>query len=1056
MPPEPPEFEDGGNLHDEIQSFLDDPDFIEVLNVVSHETVNNNPTSNQDIEKDDDTTTAAIAFSSDVNHVEPKAQIEPENATTSYTENELTINTENVTSESNLNNIHPTVEKLRIVFPSMSSPSSIHSSSSECSLPVRSKKHKKRFCIKCNLRFKHTIDWLKHLEKHVSLPSIKLTRLDTSNRYYKEYLERCNNISKRRLSNETESLKIRLKIPRMDTTSNHVSIVETSDEQHIMNKPLTPILTPEATPPPPPASNECRLRVLRAEEIKLSPPRSLPKQSFLPENAMVSVPLENQIHYSCPTLDGLSQFAEDAMNEESTANILKQLLETPNENPDSSDWDSTPNEFISIDRLAHTCKVCDEKYPDIHYLQEHQRLTGHGDTNISPSMLEPIQEMVVDPIQQYRPPQTSQLEHILTQKSNLPPPQMQMYGQPPVLPIHQMENQIRNFPPMNQMQNRQRFSMPSQMPNRSRYPLHMPSNYNPMQFPHQAQMVRPNQQTNQPINMTPFFEMSPEMYNPRQQSNNGLNVFSRTQIMNRYMQQQQLPPPPSQHSPHQQTSLKPPQHSNLQRLPTHQMSMQNEQNLMQRTMQQPLILNGPLRAPMNSGPPQRLPMNGGPPQRLPMNGGSSIQSMNAMQRHPSMNGPLINRPLRNLPPNAPCAPNMVRQPQMMPIQRQTPPLSPLEQQKKARFEQMMRAREIENRPIILNAPRTEGLPVIESVQSGVITLEPHKKSNETGTTIQINDQITLSVKNKDGTSVKLPEKRVTPPITDSNKVANILVNRGITIKPTKIVDRTKSVDDLNKTPYATAEAAVQKLQMNNSVSIVQKKKVAIPTASTKDDNTIDLSNDDDASEAPDTFKRPTKKELPQSKPSILKCPMKTTCNMRFTNVKALRDHLQKIHQIVRLNRFKCTICLARFASSEAVRTHIQKTHGHSKSKPEFGIPVVNFNDPSVRKKMLSLGFTNFLPITNTQEEKNELFGMPIININGPSISNIKNLFNNNSAKVMPISSMRTIPRPKMQSTPSTSTSSSTSTITSASQSPRTSNLKTPTNGANTTNNMSEA
>lgn len=1031
------EFEDGNSIQDEINSLLDDPVFIKALNVANYEEVSNDPTSEPNIEKKD----AAN------NNDEPQAKLENPTATEA-------ADTGKSSGESHLNNHqHRIIEKLRIVIPSMSSPSSIHSSSSECSSPVRSKKNKKRFCIKCDLRFKHTVDWLKHLEKHISLPSIKLTKLDTNDTFYKEYLERYNGASKRRLSNDTESLKIKLKIPRTEaTTSNPISATEKSTDQP------NAIKTP--TPAPTPPTNECRLRVLKAEEIKLSPPRS-PLKVNIPENAMVALPPENQVHYECPTLDGLNQFAEDAMNEESTANILKQLLATSNEVPEASEWDSTPNEFISIERLAYTCKVCDEKYPDLNYLHEHQRLTGHRDTNFSPSILEPIQEMTVDPLKQYHPPQTSQLEHMLQQKST--PPRMPMYGQPPVLPIHQMENQVRNFPAMNQMQNRQPFPVPAQMPNRQRFPAQMPPNYVGMhQFPpHPSQMVRPNHvQSNQPINMTPFLEMSPDMYNPRQSNNgmpmaapNGMNAFNRAQIMNRYMQQrQQQPPPPLQQSSHPGQQ----QHSPLQRLPPQQMTMPNGQNVMQRfSMQPPPMngsMNGPQRPSMNelhrqsmSGLQrpsmnglQRPSMNGPPINRPSMNGGSQTN-------RPSMNGPQINRPLQNSPS---CAPNIGRPPQMLQMQRQTVTVSPHEQQRKqSRFEQMMRAREIENRPIISNAPRTEGLPVIESVQSGGITLEASKPNKPigTGTTIQINDQITLSVKNKDPSTVKLPEKLVTPPLADSKKVANILVNRGITIKPTtKLMEKAKAVDESNKTPYATAEAAVQKLQMNNSVSIVQKKKTVTETPPpNNDDNTIDLSNDDDASDTTSStaFKKPTKTVMLESKPSILKCPMKT-CNMRFSNVKSLRDHTQKSHQMARLNRFKCTICMARFASSEAVRTHIQRTHGgQSKAQPDLGIPIVNFNDPSTRKKMLSLGFTNFLPISNTREEKNALYGVPIININGPSVSNLKNLFSNNATKIMPISSMRTIPRPKAQTAPSASKSASTSTATatslSLSQSPRT-------------------
>lgn len=671
------------------------------------------------------------------------------------------------------------------------------------------------------------------------------------------------------------------------------------------------------------------------------------------------------------------------MNEESTAQILKQLLETPHE-PETNDWDSTSNEFISIDRLAHTCKTCNEKYPDLNFLHEHQRLTGHGDQNNFPplSLLEPIQNMTVDQLQQYHPPQTNHLEHMLGQQKATPQtvgprqPPPPMYGQPPVLPIHQMENQVRNFPSMSQMENRTRYGIPP------RHMTHVPSNYGPMnRFMPPSQMMRssnmqPNHlnHPNHPINMTPFLEMSPDMYNP-QQANNNSNIpingigFNRSPnpIINRYMTQ-------------------PTGRPELQPRPP-------DPNMMQRF---------------------QMPQ---PPQQ------------------PTMNGPLINRPLRNLPPYPlQPYPNNMGKPAQMGIQSQRPvippvPMSALEQQQKARFEQMIRAREIENRPFISNAPRTEGLPVIESVQSGAITLNSAKKPIESSGTIQISDQITLSVKNKDSQSVKLPEKTPTP-ITDTNKMKTILTNRGITVKSASKKDSSKPIDDSNKTPYASAEAAVQKLQMNNSVSIISKKKVPIspttasastvtatsisaPTTSTsasaiaKEGDTIDLSNDDDTPEPLSISTTP-----PKQRPTILKCPIKK-CEMKFSNVKLLREHSLRVHQLTRMNKFKCTVCSARFPSSEIVKTHIQKMHPNQmKSKHEFGIPIVNFNDPNIRKKMLSLGFTNFLPITSIRNENSDLFGMPIININGPSINNLKNLFDADTTKIMPINAMRTIPPPR--------------------------------------------
>lgn len=996
------DLEDNHTIQDEIDNILKNPVFISALNVANYETVGGDLT----LDKTND-------FNVHHDNDDDNDDVDDDDGN-----NSTDLDAQNTASDSNCNTIPRFVEKLRIVIPppSMASPSSMHSSSSDGYSPVRSKKNKKRFCIKCNIRFKHTAEWMKHLEKHISLPSVKLMELTADDVYYKSYLQRT---SKRCRTPSTSSdcdnsLKIKLKIPRTDATNAVPSTIDRNDscQETLLTSRTTATTTTTTNAATQAAAalprTECGIRVLRAEEIKQSPPSS-PLKVTLPENAMVAVPSENRIHYECPTLDGLHQYAEDAMNEESTAQILKQLLETPHDPPEPNEWDSTPNEFISIDRLAHTCKTCNEKYPDLNFLQEHQRLTGHGEKRFSAvNMLEPIQEMTIDQSKHYHPPPTSQLEHMQKPKITPPPPQLAMYGQPPVLPIHQMESQVRNFANMNQMPNRDRYAMPRQPPPMQprplppgmppRHPSQMPPNYSMHRFLPPAQMMRPNtMQPNQPVNMTPFLEMNPDMYNPQQQNmimnGNGVN-YNRppnqmtappNQMMNRFMRPTPQPPAPSD-----------------------------------QMMQQ-----------------QRFAMQQSAPR-------------------PPMNGPLISRPTRNLPAY-PLRPSMNHRvpPQMMPNQRPMMPLSPMEQHQKTRFEQMVRAREIENRPFISNAPRTEGLPVIESVQSGAITLNSTKKPIDTGATIQISDQITLSVKNKDALLAKPSEKSPTP-VTDTNKMASILVNRGITVKSaSKLLEKVKLADEQSNkqtTPYATAEQAVQKLQLNNSVSIISKKKVIQSAAVAKDNETIDLSNDDDTPEASATFKKPSTDVLPpKQRPTVLKCPIKK-CDMKFATVKALRDHSIKVHQLTRLNRFKCNTCSARFASSEAVRIHVQKMHG--KAQPDFGIPIVNFNDPLVRKKMLSFGFTNFLPLTNVRDDKSELFGMPIININGPSVNNLKNLLDTDSTKIMPITTMRTIPWPKippppppppsLQSSPAPSTP-ATATVQSAQTSRTVPKLSLPTN-----------
>lgn len=834
---------------------------------------------------------------------------------------EQLVNNESVT----LNPVGlPAIEKIRIPI-SMASPTSIYSSSSESSSTTNIKKHRKRICKECNRHFKHTAEWLSHLKTHIKQPKVSLVPISEKNSYYIDYLHR-NSKTKRRSSTDSGSLRIKIKIPRNESSvANESNGINESEDGAALNSISEPRTKSqrfkdlksnesinEAVNDALRSNNECRIRVLRAEEIKQSPPRAPMKDNF-PADAMVTLPVnENRIHYECPILDGLNQFSEGPENEESAEQILKHLLETPSIPPEMNDF--VPSEFISIDRLAHTCTVCNLKFTEFKFLDEHQRNTGHGmsENSVSrapsteTSILEPIQAMTVDQNRQYCPPQTTHLERILNRQM---PPQMPVYGQPRVLPLRQMENQVANF---------------SMIPNIVRAPA-QPSNY---QLPRialrpQQQMMRPiTNQLGQPLNMTPFLGMNPDMYHPRQQTNSNepnqlfMRQPSNFEMMNRFMQKAQRLPI---HRPQVPTHRPQLVRSSLQ---THQGQIQN-------------------RAP--------------PPYPMRPNNQPAYQSRNpnSTQQQPRMNLSQFDPP--NISQNG------------------------------------------ANRPNISNAPRAEGLPVIESVQSGAILMNSTKKS-DTNQPIQLNDHLTLSVKNKESTG-NTNDRRSTPPTVDSNKVANILANRGITVKTGgKLMDKAK--DDTNKGPYATTEQAVQKLQMNSSVSIIPKKKAQPMTVDATDESTtIDLSNDDDPQEVNSNAIEP-KNIIKQ-----IKCPMKS-CKEVFSDSLSLRKHARLIHQ---MQQFRCTICFARFATSDAVKLHLKKIHPNKVKAPaNLAIPIVDFNSPMVRKTMSALGFTNFIPIGNSFNGSSEVFGLPVINIDGPSIENLKNLFSTETLKILPINSMQPI------------------------------------------------
>lgn len=130
--------------------------------------------------------------------------------------------------------------------------------------------------------------------------------------------------------------------------------------------------------------NRCRIRVLTAAEIKRSPVRELSTPPNLDSIPMVSFPSNDDLlGFDCPTFDSFGQTDDDS----STADLLKQLLENTNEQPEQSDFDATSSEFIQLDELAVECAVCKEKFPDNTLLEMHKKNSGHNSVQLpSPTL----------------------------------------------------------------------------------------------------------------------------------------------------------------------------------------------------------------------------------------------------------------------------------------------------------------------------------------------------------------------------------------------------------------------------------------------------------------------------------------------------------------------------------------------------------------------------------------------------------------------------------------------------------------------------------------------
>lgn len=298
-----------------------------------------------------------------------------------------------------------------------------------------------------------------------------------------------------------------------------------------------------------------------------------------------------------------------------------------------------------------------------------------------------------------------------------------------------------------------------------------------------------------------------------------------------------------------------------------------------------------------------------------------------------------------------------------------------------------------NSPIISMAPPSAGLPIIQSVQSGASVT-----ANESNR-FQLSNQITLSVKPKDSPSTTSADSAA------ANNAVNILANRGILIKPTnkqsEPVANTSKSDAVKLPKCGTAEEAVQKLQLNNSVSIISKKKPS--TANDAASTTIDLSNDEDKEGETTIRKAPA-----LMRKATLKCTLKS-CNARFVNVIALRQHMRTEHRLSS-RLMKCAVCMVEFSSSIELRMHHLKEH----QRRQLGIPVVDLRNARTSQKLLEMGIINFIPIENYKrhtENAEMALALPIISIEGASKNSLLNLLGANELSMLPLNKMCQISKP---------------------------------------------
>lgn len=800
-----------------------------------------------------------------------------------------------------------TVEKLKITLPSTSPIwSNCYSSSSESSSSTRATKIRKRFCVKCNTRFRKTSELHRHLlSSHVTQPTIRLERLSQSNKYYQDFLKRQ---SSSEVSDENTGFKIKLKV--LSSAQNFEVIPNALDE----------------------INRGKGIRILTAKEIKLSPTRS-PSTNASPLDAMVALSEmtfsdnsnannymsdQDKVHFECPTLDGLDQFNEE-VNKEAAAQLLKQLLETP-QMPQENEWTPT-NEYISIDRLAHMCPVCHSNFPDAVMLYEHKRITGHDFQNL---------------FQHQQPmPNNGMQRQFLRPRVQT---QLAVYGQPQ---LHQLNQ--------NQYPHHQQSQQGSHMQQQdARYGVRYPQMR--QQIPQRRTpppLYRPNGQAmpqNQPLNMAPFMSMSPDMYNPMP----GVNGMNGNTIMNSNSFAQNARISPLQrNSPHRV--------SPLQRVSPHlQPQQQQIGSHPQQQQQQQFNSQGMMRPPMNMMRPMRP---GQPNNQLPVR-----QPLYTMKR--AANGMLIRTPIPG--PQSAIVPHL--RPRLM-----GPPT------KKTKTD------ESNDCEVISMQPRSDGLPVIQSVQGGANATETNTNANSNANQ-KSNEpyqlpEISLSVKGKE------------QPNKNPKEVANILAHRGITVTSKTVEQKSSSENGSTTTSNVTTEEAVQKIQLNSSVSIIQKKKT--PT-------TIDLSNDDDVIQVPVTTTTSAQKAMA--------CPVKD-CTEVFATQENLNRHMQRGHRAPQLRINRCRLCPAKFSSPEGLVMHQKKVHRVFKTTAsELGLPVVDLRNEQTRSKLAALGIYNYIPLGHLNRSVDGVFGLPIVSVQGAANSAVCNLAALGADSLLSIGPVKAIPK----------------------------------------------
>lgn len=687
---------------------------------------------------------------------------------------------------------------------------------------------------------------------------------------------------------------------------------------------------------------DARIRVLKASDIKCktevndSAAVDSYTEAMGPKLQDSFLTPENK-YFECPTFDGLESFADDLNNtNEATDDLLKKLLENNKEQQPFSregEWASPANEFISIDSLAPRCNVCNMNFSHPKYLFEHKQLTGHDYPSRAPEN-HPGPNSHPD----FRHHPSGGYMH------GGPPQPHPSQSMPPLYQLAQMRGNFHSYGPrMNVRQVMHHHPQPSPPPG------YHSAQYMMNRTPPPLYRVNGSQ-----VNYPPghYVEKRHEMYGPGL----GNSVGPGTQYHNGSNQQQHHPTHHPQHSQHQHPQHHPQSHpqqhpqSHPQQHPQQQSQQPNAE-----MMRQPIFLKSRLQKAIRGrtqGPSNESPT---PP---------GILSEQTTVR-PRFLGPTLQIPGQMQFQRAPG-------PVPPSIHSGEPPVKRIKMEQGPQFTSSSSSSPSGVvSPGINNSP---GLPIIQSVHSGVNNFPPMADKPKSSLP---NDS------SKNGAS-KNPKD-----------VANILATRGITVTH-KGKSAMVSAPNKGTSPAIAAQEAVQKLQANNSVSIISKKKP------------IEINVSKVPASRPETT---NPNRIPAK---FLSCPV-ITCKEKFLTTEGVNRHAFRWHGIPMPNTAernqkrlaRCRECNHLCASPEILQEHMRRHHAPSPSVNEIGIPIVDLRNDEVKRKLAGLGIFNYVPLTAAGASTSSL-AFPVVSVQGASNPSVCNLLGLGASSVLSLGPIKSI------------------------------------------------